>query len=172
MSAPDRGPYSVRGLANWILDLAEERGLSITNMAINKIVYFAYERLLVEKDRRLTNAKIEAWEHGPVFREIYQSFKHHGDRPIVSRAKFYSPDTGDFERVGLDIADDDREYIANVVIPLLPLSASKLRDMSHIPYGPWYNTWWHKARTNPGMEISPADIISSAELEGYLNEQS
>ena len=39
----------VRALANFILDKADERGISITNMALNKIAYFVHCDYLIEK---------------------------------------------------------------------------------------------------------------------------
>jgi uncharacterized phage-associated protein len=51
--------YSVKELANWILDFAESRGAKLTNMALNKLIFFAYEYSLVTTGRKLTSAKIE-----------------------------------------------------------------------------------------------------------------
>src|SRR5437764_15316942 len=45
--------YGVREIANWILDYADRKGISLTNMSLNKLAYFAYERALVEHGRRL-----------------------------------------------------------------------------------------------------------------------
>src|SRR4051794_20001957 len=104
-----RDKFSVRALANWILDLADRKDAPITNMALNKLVYFVIEKVLVEQKRLLTEAKIEAWEHGPVFRELYQQFKSFGDNPINDRAKFYDIASGKLEKapsaVPLDLRD-------------------------------------------------------------------
>lgn len=81
--------YSVRGIANWILDEADARKLPVTNMALNKLTYFLYESYLINFGAVVTKARIEAWEHGPVFREIYQAFKKYGDKPIKGRATFF-----------------------------------------------------------------------------------
>ena len=161
--------YSVRGLANWILDYADELKLTVSNMALNKLVYFAFEKMLLEKQAIITDAKIEAWEHGPVFREIYQSFKLFGDRPITNRAEFYSVETGLVESVHLDADVETEAYLKAVLLPLMTLSASKLREISHVPGGAWHRVWCYEGHANPGMEITPTEIIEAASERGSVN---
>lgn len=161
----ERRGYSVRGLANWILDLADEQGYPVSNMALNKLVFFACERLLVERRALLTNAKIEAWEHGPVFREIYQSFKECADRPIRLRARFFSAATGTMELASVQLRQDDEAAITDAIVPLLSLSASRLRAISHVECGAWHRVWWHEGDANPGMEITPALLLEASSLE-------
>lgn len=153
-----RRGYSVRGLANWVLDYAAELKLPVTNMALNKLVYFAYERSLLRRGMILTNAKIEAWDHGPVFREVYQAFKSFADRPITSRASFFSIQTGAVEESVVDLSEDDASFLRNALRELVPLSASKLRELSHIEGGAWHQVWCYDGHANPGMEITP-DLI-------------
>lgn len=157
----DQRGYSVRGLANWILDYADELGLPITNMALNKLLYFAYEESLARSGVLITNAKIEAWEHGPVFREVYQAFKDNGDRPIRSRASFFSPATMQVETSTVSISPADASVLKTVLAPLMPLSAASLRHRSHIEGGAWHRVWWYQGHANPGMEITPDQILSS-----------
>lgn len=160
-SMPRRVGYSIRGLANWILDFADEVGIDLTNMALNKLAFFAYEAALLRKGIILTNAKIEAWEHGPVFREIYHDFKAWGDKPIRGRCSFYSVDTNAVETPKLVLADEEDQELRNALAPLLRLSASKLRELSHIEGGAWYRVWWHSGYANPGMEIRFQDILET-----------
>lgn len=153
--------YSVRGLANWILDYADELGLPITNMALNKLIFFAYEESLARLNVMLTNAKIEAWEHGPVFREVYQAFKDNGDRPIRNRAAFFSPTTMTVETSTVTLSRADEAVLKAVLAPLMPLSAARLRHRSHVEGGAWHRVWWYQGHANPGMEITPDQILSS-----------
>jgi uncharacterized phage-associated protein len=159
---PTRLGYSIRGLANWILDYADELRIPISNMAINKLAFFAFEFLLLERGKILTDAKIEAWEHGPVFREVYQSFKHWGDRPIKSRAEFYSVESGMVEIVRQDLDDSTSVFLRDRLRPMLSLSASVLREISHQSGGAWDKVWRYKGHANPGMEITIDHIISSS----------
>ena len=161
----ERRGYSVRGLANWVLDFADEQRRPVSNMALNKLVFFACERLLVERGALLTNAKIEAWEHGPVFREIYQSFKDCDDHPIRSRSRFFSAATGTMELATVHMHGADEAAVKAALSPLLSLSASRLRAISHIEGGAWHRVWWHEGDANPGMEITPALLLEASSLE-------
>jgi uncharacterized phage-associated protein len=154
--------YSVRGLSNWILDLADRLGLPITNMALNKLLYFAYEKLLLEEGAVLTDARIEAWEHGPVFREVYHAFKANGETPINDRVQFYSVDTGKAETSAVELPPRMASKLEKVLRPLLPLSASRLREISHVEGGAWHQVWCYDGYANPGMEITPDRILSAA----------
>lgn len=166
MSLPSAsGVYSVRSLANWLLDYAEANGHRLSNMALNKLIYFAYEHALVTYGRKLTNAKIEAWDHGPVFREVYHDFKRFGAAPIAGRAKAYDPQTDALVVASPEIDPDDQEIIKEAIQDLVRLPASTLRDISHARGGPWDLTWNHAGDVNPGMHISD-DLIVGCRVAG------
>ncbi|WP_156397266.1 MULTISPECIES: Panacea domain-containing protein [unclassified Sphingomonas] len=152
---------SIRGLANWLLDYADSRGLLLTNMALNKLLFFAYEALLLHKGIVLTNAKIEAWEHGPVFREIYQAFKKFEDKPIRDRARFFSAKSGKEEVSSVSLSESDEATLRDSIEPLIRLSASRLREISHVEGGAWHQVWWYDGHANPGMEITPELIVAA-----------
>lgn len=150
--------YSVKELANWVLDFADSRGARLSNMALNKLIYFAYEFALKTTGRKLTNAKIEAWDHGPVFREVYSSFKKFGSDPINDRASRYNTGTNSIETVIPAIASDDEALMMEALEPLIHLPAFILRELSHDASGPWAAVWHHNTSSNPGMEITD-DLI-------------
>ena len=160
-SEPGRAGHSVRGLANWILDFADSVGARHTNMGLNKLIYFAVEAILFEQRRVLTNAKIEAWEHGPVFREIYNSFKSFGDQVISGRASFYSTTSGNLEEVRLNLTGSEESDLRRVLTPLIHKNASELRRLSHNEGTAWYDVWWYDGHANPGMEITPELILGA-----------
>lgn len=159
-----REKISVRSVANWVLKLAERNNAPITNMALNKLVYFVIEKVLVERRRLLTDAKIEAWEHGPVFRELYQQFKIFGDKPISERAKHFDVSTETFVDSPARVPEDLSAELEAFVKPLLHWSAAKLRAVSHIEDGPWHQVWMYDGYANPGMEITPEAIITHTDL--------
>lgn len=152
--------YSVKELANWVLDFADSRGARPSNMALNKLIYFAYELTLRKTGRKLTNAKIEAWDHGPVFREVYSAFKKFGADPITDRATRYNTRTNDVETVVPSIAKDDEEMMIEALEPLIRLPAFILRELSHEDSGPWAAAWNHGGSSNPGMEITDDLILN------------
>lgn len=154
-----RRGYSVRGLANWILDHADGLGVQHSNMGINKLTFFAVEAFLIKNNALLTNAKIEAWEHGPVFRELYQSFKSFGNGAVLGRAKVFSVQSEEFEEARIFLLKDEEAFLREALAPYMFCSAAELRALSHQRDGAWYKVWWYEGHANPGMEISPSLLI-------------
>jgi uncharacterized phage-associated protein len=144
----------VRAIANLVLELAELDGKKVSNLSINKIVYFLHEAFLLAYERPLVSAKIEAWDHGPVFRELYNQFKQFGRDSIESRATRLNPHTGDREVPEHNLSEADKGFIADRCRELLKLSPGKLVDMSHISGGPWHKARFGNGGVNPGVEIT------------------
>jgi uncharacterized phage-associated protein len=156
--------YDVREIANFVLDFAERRGRPITNIDINKIVYFLHGWFLAKHNSPLVSAKIEAWDYGPVFRELYSEFKNHGHEPINSRAKRRSPITAQLEICVPSLDERDASFIEPLIENYLRLSTFKLVELSHAAGGPWDQVYNHDGDSNPGMRIS--DELIRAYFEG------
>lgn len=150
--------YDVREIANLVLDEASRMRIEVSNLAINKIVYFLHAEHLVTYGEPLVDAKIEAWTYGPVFRELYSEFKKYRDAPIESRATRLNPKVGKREVCAIDsrepIVNDLRKWIQVYA----RLTAFQLMDLSHEKNGPWDTVFNHQERTNPGMHISDSII--------------
>jgi len=151
-------PYDVRAVANFVLDLAETLGKPVTNMHINKIVYFLHVDYLVAFDAPLVGAKIEAWTHGPVFRELYREFKDAGETGITKRATYLDPTTGEKKTARWGFPEKEEKFLADLVKRYVVLSASTLRSHSHVEDGPWDQAWNHEGRANASMRISDQSI--------------
>jgi uncharacterized phage-associated protein len=157
--------YDVRSLANWVLDSAEKAGRPVSNMALNKLLYFIYFHLLVENGVIITEARIEAWEHGPVFREVYHGFKSYGNKPITGRVEQFDIESRRMKTSRQDLSPDDAAEIGRILEKYIWLDAHQLREISHLPGGPWYHVWYHEEDTNPGMVISDQHILRFAAQE-------
>ncbi|MDB5679629.1 MAG: gepA [Sphingomonas bacterium] len=149
----------VRAIANVILDRAHAQGIEVTNMALNKIAYFVHCDYMVEKGEPLVGAKIEAWQHGPVFREIYHEFKRWADAPIRSRAKKVDPHSGNVEIAKVTFGKEEGGYIDGLIDRYIHFSAGQLRAISHTKGGPWHIVWGHDGQSNPGMKITNELIV-------------
>jgi uncharacterized phage-associated protein len=131
-------------------------------MALNKIVYFVHCDYLIEEKKPLVGAKIEAWKHGPVFREIYQRFKKFGDEPITELASRVDVNTGELVEAELEASSQLRDRLKSTIDRYVGFSAAYLRALSHVDGGPWALVWGHDGEANPGMQITN-DLI----LEHY-----
>jgi uncharacterized phage-associated protein len=153
--------HDVRSIANLVLDVSSREGVRVTNLAINKIVFFLYVDYLLKYGRPLSGAKIEAWEHGPVFRELYSAFKSFGDKPIEGRVTRIDPVSGVRVECQIELSELERAFLEPIIRRLIKLSASKLRALSHLEGGPWHRVWCHSGKISAGMQITDAVIVDS-----------
>lgn len=163
--------YDVRAIANWFLDRASAARVRLTNMALNKLVYLAIERSLVERLTLLTPARIEAWDHGPVFREVYHSFAQFANQPITSRAGRFSPTARAMVQATEEFYPEDILFFEEMMRRYGDKSAGKLREISHVVGGPWDTVWRYRGRSNPGMEITVPIIFQHAPDWREVNEK-
>ncbi len=174
MFSPDRireRGYDVRALANWFLDRAQAAKRGLSNLSLNKLVYLAIERALVEQRILLSPARVEAWAHGPVFRELYQSFKKFESGAITERATKFSVATRGMVQASEAFHSDDEAFFERIFQRFGHRSASQLRAISHVEEGPWHIVWHYRGNTNPGMEITPAIIFERAPRMRDADEQ-
>lgn len=158
-------PQDVRAVANRVLELGARSGREVTNLSLNKIVYFLHAAFLHQYGQGLVSAKIEAWQHGPVFRELYHQFKDFDKRPITGLALKMDIDTGRRVPIYTSLNPEHEEFLEKVCVDLLKLPAGKLVDMSHIKDGPWDNARHTFGRINPGVTISDQSILENGRNE-------
>ncbi|MGA2849374.1 MAG: type II toxin-antitoxin system antitoxin SocA domain-containing protein [Terracidiphilus sp.] len=106
----------------------EEAGDSISNLKLQKLLYYAQGFHLAIYGNPLFPEKIKAWMHGPVVPQVWHEYKEFGSNPI--------PVT----KVNLnDYPDETRELLDEVYTVYGQFTASKLRDMTH-QEPPWKDT--------------------------------
>jgi uncharacterized phage-associated protein len=144
----------VRVVANFVLAQAFQNGREVSNLSLNKIVYFLHAAFLHQFQKPLVTAKIEAWDHGPVFREIYHQFKRFGRGNITEFARRLNPMSGQYEKADGTFSIEEQKFLATQCTELLKVSAGRLVDMSHVPDGPWHQARFGNGTVNPGVEIT------------------
>jgi uncharacterized phage-associated protein len=69
--------------ANFLLHESRERGEVLTNLKLQKLLYYSQAWFLALHDRELFSEDFQAWVHGPVLPSQYKRFKEHQWRPLV-----------------------------------------------------------------------------------------
>jgi uncharacterized phage-associated protein len=69
-------------IADYFLWLANDTGSFISNLKLQKLVYYAQAWHLALYDRPLFDEDFQAWVHGPVIPELFQKYQHFSWRPI------------------------------------------------------------------------------------------
>ena len=119
-------------ISKYILSLsAPDAGDGISNLKLQKLLYYCQGIHLALYDRPLFTNNIEAWEHGPVVPEMYRKYKTYGPDNIP-----ISKDTDFSELYSDENAKDTIDEVFNVYGQF---SAWKLRDMTH-EESPWRDT--------------------------------
>jgi len=110
-------------VAKYFLTLSDpDEGDFISNLKLQKLVYYAQGFALAMLGRPLFNEEIQAWAHGPVVESLYHEYKSNGSAGI--------PVPTDFEPKSC-LTDEERSLLDEVWDVYGQFSAWKLRDMTH-----------------------------------------
>lgn len=124
-------PYKALDIAKYMLVVAHENGDVITNLKLQKLLYYAQAWHLVKKGVPLFEDAIEAWEFGPVVRAVYNEYKEFNRMPI-------DIEVGQEEVNVLD--KETQEYMDDYLWEFLDYSATSLVRMTH-EEDPWINVY-------------------------------
>lgn len=100
----------------------EDEDSPISNLKLQKLIYYAQAFHLAIFDRPFFSADFEAWTHGPVCPEVYHLYKAFGAGPITVPDTEFDPQK--FSQDQLDLLDEINELFGQ-------FSAWKLRNMTH-----------------------------------------
>lgn len=125
----------------------------ITNMAVQKLLYFCQVVSYAINNRPMFTDTCEAWKFGPVYRHIYYRLNKYTYDPISSE-EFAS-----FDMVHLEA--NDKEIIDAVIDSFGMLSGTKLRDISH------KTEPWLKARKGLKNDDNSDVIITNKSIKEY-----
>jgi uncharacterized phage-associated protein len=134
MSEP---PFDPRAIGNLLLEEAEGAGCAMTNLALQKLLYFTHAICLIDRKRPLVSGYFEAWKYGPVHPTVYRAFKSAGAKPISFRATRQNLITG--EQFAIDPPSDQyvRHLTNRVINSYGKLTPGQLVNISHAKRAPW-----------------------------------
>lgn len=152
--------HDAREVANFLLDYAEQHGVPLTNMALLKHIYFAHGWHLAGHNKPLIKNRIEAWEHGPVIRAVYDEFKDFGRNPIAGRATVIDWETGEVSVARGSFCAETASLLRSTFNYYAGYGAFELSAITHEPGGPWHQVWHRPdGRVKMNMEISNSSIL-------------
>ncbi|MCR9124390.1 MAG: DUF4065 domain-containing protein [Phyllobacteriaceae bacterium] len=126
-----------RGVANAIIDCAQKRGVSCTNLKLQKLLFFAHGRWLMENPEPLCSGTFEAWQHGPVHPVVYRAFQPFGSGTITEKAQALNPVTRELTEIREPQQVEVWDTITSVVKHMGHLTGSQLRNLSHAKGSAW-----------------------------------
>ena len=151
--------FDARQIANEILKRAWDQDVGITQLQINKIVYFLHGHHLKEFGVPLVKSEFRAWEYGPVHTALRAAFKCYGNEPITELATKFDPvkhQNADFPPLTDNQALTTIDHFVDVY---LEIPTNQLVIMTHAEDTPWSETMRRAEQSiNIGMKI-PNSLI-------------
>ncbi|NLJ71152.1 MAG: SocA family protein [Clostridiaceae bacterium] len=124
---------SVFDVANWFLhhnkflrNFLDQDTDEISNLKLQKLLYYAQGSYLALKGKPLFYDPIEAWKHGPVVKAVYKKYCDFGASGI-NRLEYYQ------------LEDEEKEVLLKVYNRFGGYSAWGLRNLTHSET-PWKET--------------------------------
>ncbi|EFA69826.1 hypothetical protein CEP10_09870 [Cylindrospermopsis raciborskii S07] len=138
-------------VARYFIHLANETGSYISNLKLQKLVYYAQAWHLALYDTALFEEEFEAWVHGPVIPVLYQQYKGFGWRPIQQEVE--EP----------NLPENIRSFLDEVVEVYFQCDAYELERMTH-QETPWIES---RARGSLPMDAPCNEIITKESIREY-----
>jgi len=115
-------------LGQWILAQTPYRREAMTHLKLQKLAFYCYGAALAFgcEDAVSDDIAFEAWEHGPVCRELWLQHRDQGATPIP----FLPPEAAP------SYAPEAARHMTDALVVYSPLSAWSLRQESHTE-APW-----------------------------------
>ena len=144
--------HTASEVAKWFLAYnrdvsADEGGEYISNLKLQKLLYYAQGSFLAVTGSPLFDDPIVAWQHGPVVESVYHEYKKNGSNGI--------PFNDDFN---FDVfTKEENDLLTEVYDTFGQYSAWKLRNMTHNEI-PWKSTHQN-------------DIIQQSTIKSYFQQE-
>lgn len=114
--------YDVLDVSRYIISYSNKMDYGISNLKLQKVLYFCQAYFLIQTGHPCFNEKIEAWDFGPVVPVAYKEFKKFAGMDIPTMYSHIVFNGNEFfsgiERVDFKeicISNDDRTLIDKVV---------------------------------------------------------
>lgn len=138
--------YDVLTVSRYIVNYSNEKGYGISNLKLQKILYFVQAWFLIEVKEPCFKEEIEAWEFGPVVPVVYHEFKRFGSSYIPTVKSYFNVNENniwDVEREKFNdklIKENDKKIINAVVDKFSECSANYLVKVTH-KQKPWKDAY-------------------------------
>lgn len=121
-------PYPALLVARWFVAWATANEAELSNLKLQKLLYYAQGYHLARFGAPLFREAIQAWSHGPVVVSAYHAFKRFGSSDLALEK------SDDFDWPQVDPATT--QFLIQIWDQLGSLAAWRLRDMTHSE-APW-----------------------------------
>lgn len=139
-------------VANFFIKFSHEHGDFITNLKLQKLVYYAQAWHLALHGEPLFDADFQAWVHGPVCPALYGAYKSYGWNPISANPTVCI------------ISDEVIDHLTEVYEVYGQYSGFQLEQMTHSE-APWID-----ARGDIQIDEASTAIISKQSMRDFYSQ--
>ena len=121
--------------AKYIIRWCDKNELRITNLQLQKILFFIQKESIRKRGYGIFSNRIEAWQYGPVVPDVFYQFAGFGAMKLVLYEDLFS------DVSPKDIIDDkSKEIIEGILREYIHVSPWDLVAKSHVSNGAWSNS--------------------------------
>lgn len=142
--------YNAMAVANFIINKCYLEGTPISNLHLQKVLYFVWVEFYRRTKRTLFWDSICAWQFGPVVPEVYYEYCAYGGRPINIRCE-------------TEIAKEDEPLLDEIAGEYVNVPVNILVDRTHQKGTAW-DIIYDGGEGN--RHVIPSDLIRQKECGG------
>jgi uncharacterized phage-associated protein len=136
--------YRAKDIANYFIwKAAAEGGERISNLKLQKLIYYAQGLHIILYGKPLFQDEIRGWSYGPVVPELYSLYKKYGSGGI--------PPDRDFDANSID--EHTRGFLDEINVVFGQFSALRLLEISHSDQC-WIDALPNKVITHKAMRAT------------------
>lgn len=142
--------YDALEVSRHIINYSNDAGYGITNLKLQKLLYFVQAYFFIKKGKPCFRDSIEAWNFGPIVPSVYREYKRYGGFYVFSVETYI--DSLTLKRKKFEdnvISVEDKKLIDEVIDTFAEYSNSRLTDLVH-GQTPWQEAY----RSDHGRVIS------------------
>lgn len=151
--------YDVLDVSRYIINYSNKNDYGISNLKLQKLLYFVQAYFLIQTGHPCFKDKIEAWDFGPVVPVAYREFKGFAGMDIPTLKSYIAFDENyiwntkhiEFEENCID--NDDKTLIDKIVDEFSNYSATDLVELTQ------HQTPWIDAILSQNNEITNKSIF-------------
>lgn len=152
--------YTSKNIVEYILAFADGAGEAITNLKLQKLIYYTQAWYLANFKKPLFDEEFEAWVHGPVIPELYFELRKSGAQgfsPITIKKKL--------KDVEKEFNAETLKYLSEVVSVYMSYGAYQLEVMTH------KEEPWIEARKGLEADEKCDEVISKDKMREFYGKK-
>lgn len=158
--------YKVMDVARYVINYSYEIGRPVSNLKLQKILYFIQSDFLANTGLPCFYEEIEAWDFGPVVPDVYYTYKKYGSSIITKIDNYIDFSNGSWNANKFNFtknnisSETDRIRIEKMIELCSKYTAAQLVEITHnqLP--------WKKARQSLYNKVISKESITRYFTEG------